>query len=129
MKASVNITGQRIADLVCCAIEGGSNYWCKGIYLVTPNQDTLSDSIWYCSPELWDGDFTISILEDTEQEDDNGDLIYKDHIVNQESFQKAFDLMAEKYPWHLANFMNENEDAETGDVFLQLATFGDIVYG
>ena len=25
----MNITVQRIKDLLCCAIEGGSNYWCE----------------------------------------------------------------------------------------------------
>lgn len=37
--------------------------------------------------------------------------------------------MAEKWPRHFGNFISENEDAETGDVFIQLALLGDIVYG
>jgi len=37
--------------------------------------------------------------------------------------------MAEKYPRHFANFAQEAEDAETGDVFIQCCVLGEIVYG
>jgi len=37
--------------------------------------------------------------------------------------------MGEKYDWHLKNFIEENDDAETADVFLQCCVLGDIVYG
>jgi len=37
--------------------------------------------------------------------------------------------MAEKYPRHFHNFLEENDDAETGDVFIQCCLFGEIVYG
>ena len=38
-------------------------------------------------------------------------------------------IMADKFPRHFANILNENDDAETGDVFLQCCLWGDIVYG
>ena len=31
--------------------------------------------------------------------------------------------------WHWRNFINENDDAETADVWFQLAVFGEVVYG
>jgi hypothetical protein len=37
--------------------------------------------------------------------------------------------MADKYPRHIADILSENDDATTGDVFLQLCLFGDVVYG
>lgn len=38
-------------------------------------------------------------------------------------------LMSRDYPNHFADFMAENEDAETADVFVQCCIFGNIVYG
>ena len=49
--------------------------------------------------------------------------------VTQESMLKAFQIVAEKYSWHYNNLINENDDAETADVFFQVATMGEIVFG
>ena len=37
--------------------------------------------------------------------------------------------MAETHPRHFADFLAGNEDATTGDVLLQLAVFGELVFG
>jgi hypothetical protein len=37
--------------------------------------------------------------------------------------------MSEKFPEHWADFINENDDAITGDIFVQCCVFGDTVYG
>ena len=37
--------------------------------------------------------------------------------------------MAGTYPKHFEDFMNENEDAITGDVFIQCIMFGEVIYG
>jgi len=42
---------------------------------------------------------------------------------------KGLGLMATKYPRHFSNLVADGGDAETGDVLIQLAVFGDIVYG
>jgi pimeloyl-ACP methyl ester carboxylesterase len=38
-------------------------------------------------------------------------------------------LMPQVAPEHWADFLTENEDAETGDVFVQLCLLGEVVYG
>jgi len=38
-------------------------------------------------------------------------------------------ILQERYPHHWADILEENSDAITGDVLLQCAAFGDIVYG
>jgi hypothetical protein len=38
-------------------------------------------------------------------------------------------LMAEKEPRHFADFMQENDDAVTGDVFLQCVLLKAVIYG
>jgi hypothetical protein len=37
--------------------------------------------------------------------------------------------MADQHPSHWADIMQDETDAETSDVFLQLCVLGDIVYG
>ncbi len=38
-------------------------------------------------------------------------------------------VMAQDYPTHFEAFMTENDDAITGDVFLQCVVFGEVIYG
>lgn len=49
--------------------------------------------------------------------------------IDAKEFQKALTIMAEKYPRHLSDLLMQNDDATTADVLIQLACFGDIVYG
>jgi hypothetical protein len=42
---------------------------------------------------------------------------------------RGLQLMADKYPNHFADFMQENDDATTSDVFLQLSVFGELIFG
>lgn len=37
--------------------------------------------------------------------------------------------MQEKYPQHWADIINESDDANTADVFLQCVVFGEVIYG
>jgi hypothetical protein len=37
--------------------------------------------------------------------------------------------MKKEYPYHYADLVEGNDDAETGDVWLQLAVFGELIYG
>ena len=43
--------------------------------------------------------------------------------------KKGLDLMAGEHQRHWQDFINENDDADTADVFMQLCLFGEIVYG
>jgi hypothetical protein len=44
------------------------------------------------------------------------------------AIKNGLKVMAEKYPHHWQDFVSENDDAITGDVFLQCCLFGEIVY-
>ncbi len=45
------------------------------------------------------------------------------------NIQKGLDLMGKNYPMDLSNLVMDNADAATGDVLVQLAAFGKLVYG
>lgn len=115
-----NIPDSRIQDLLCCALEGGSNYW----YIITkfgyPDGKTSKD---YEFPHL-ELPFKGGYLMIGDRED--GQIIPRKLDIN--SIEKGLRLMADKYEYHFAEFIEENEDAVTGDVFLQLCLFGELVY-
>lgn len=111
------ITKQMIQDLLVCAFEGGSNYWYSQLEPLaeTSKKEHPSDSFY---DNLVTNGFNLY--------DNEGG---KHHKVTPGAFKIAMQIMRDKYPSHLADVQKENMDAATGDVFLQLAIFGDIIYG
>ena len=119
----IEIPDQRIQDLLCSALEGGSNYW----YFIESfnypkGEDKQSLGIEFEHLEL---PFKGGSLTFTVPEDDDG----KEYILDSKAIQQGMKVMAEKYPRHFENFLDENDDAITGDVFLQCCLFGEVVYG
>jgi hypothetical protein len=121
---SKSITLERISDLLCSAIEGGSNYWYQIDKFNKPksmsfrtDKNTIFRHLDY--PLNEGGSLTI-----TDMLENKGG-----YILNINSLQKGLQIMAEKYDHHWMNFLNGNDDAETGDVFLQCCLFGEAVYG
>lgn len=51
------------------------------------------------------------------------------HYLTLKDVRKGLRLMKKDYPYHYADLVEENDDAETGDVWLQLAVFGEVIYG
>lgn len=123
---------QRVAQLLVCAIEGGISYWCerqefkkKEPEAWEPVLDAGDEkpSRWpmYDYPLLPGGEVSFKA--------DDGSGEVKTYKLNLETLTNGLALMAEKCPHQFANFMQENEDAGTGDVFVQLCCFGEVVYG
>lgn len=114
------ISGQQIADLATAGIEGGCSPWLESI----KPRSWKGDDPWYASASFWDGFFEIAATFDG-PEDLEGSFA-SITVVGPEDLQRAFTQMPAH---HLADFLNDNSDAETGDVFLQLLILGEIVYG
>lgn len=145
MKIEVDIPEQRIADLMITAIEGNhmTRAWCHGVYLralyVDDNELLTGENLdakvatlkpagepWYAAPDVYKKSPYIEVLEIIDESvEPEGDNIAT-HTLN---FEQGFRLMAEKVPHALSDFMQENEDAITADVFLQLASLGEVRYG
>ena len=51
------------------------------------------------------------------------------HHITMDDVRKGLELMRDKYPRHYADLMEEDDDLITGDVWLQLAVFGELIYG
>lgn len=51
------------------------------------------------------------------------------HHITIKDVEKGLELMRNQYPRHYADLVEEEDDAITGDVWLQLTVFGELIYG
>ena len=49
--------------------------------------------------------------------------------LGEKEILRGLEVMADKYPNHFGDAIAGNDDATTGDVFLQCCVFGDVLYG
>lgn len=126
------ITYGSIADLLVSAFEGGSNYWIDHVKInrgklaeiCNPWKGTSSEKYagkLYCAPFTAGGSLEIFDIEQDGKK--------CPHVLNLETLQKGLEIMANKYPKHFADFIAEDGDATTGDIFLQCCVLGDCLYG
>lgn len=134
---SVTITKEidldSISSLLCSAFEGGSNYWYEIDQYVAPATFTYLTEAGDCdegeTPQVFKhidyplnegGAVIISVPED-----DDG----KTYTLDLKAIKKGLRIMAKDYPRHFTDFVKENDDACTGDVFLQCCLFGEVIFG
>ena len=106
-----------IGNLLCNGCEGGINYWAES----PDNNAKEVGADYFHEAPLKEGVFFT--LRDAEDED------AEEVRIDRKAIDKGIKIFATKYPWHCANALTEDDDAETGDVFIQCVAFGEIVYG
>lgn len=136
IKIEVELTLDQIRNLLCSAFEGGSNYWyeIRGKGCAPPYelkdfnhggkaQDLFNYWHW-CQliPTTEGGWLEITVPE-------AGEPYEAPHRLDLQALRKGAQVMAEKYPRHFANVISEDDDSETGDVFLQCCLYGEVVFG
>lgn len=114
------ITDQMVYDLLVTAREGGSNYWMEQINYVEPTIEyaPLDGRIYpFADYPLNDGKVVIT----------HG--VEEKVTLTKSKIKRGLNAMAKQYPRHMNDFLDENMDADTADVFLQCCVFGRLVYG
>jgi hypothetical protein len=125
------ISNKRLRDLLVNALEGGSNYWIEEINPELKAGSTLKDFCEGGKEQPEDDYFHWSQLVPTTP---GHSLLVKPEeffpvALNLKALRQGANIMATNWPRHWANVLTENDDAETGDVLLQCAVFGDIIFG
>ena len=113
----MNITDQLITDLLITAMEGGSNYWVDEVdynYIPFDAQSPRYARLSECRKH----GMIVFNMEDMPTYRLRWDMLHP-----------GLELMKEKYPRHYAAITDESWDAETADVFLQLALFKELIFG
>lgn len=136
MKIVLDIPAQKIADLMVTAIEGNymTRAWCNGVFLIKPKSyeksiDIKDTSPWYSKGGVYEKSFEICVEEIIDESKHASGSNIKKHTVGSVQMAEAFRLMSEQYGWHFGNFMSDDYDTVTADVFLQLAALGEVIYG
>lgn len=109
-EAVIEVPAERVRDVLINAME--TTCWCgaTGGYGYRKLKD------WFDSGE---GAYDVY---DAYREEEPMQLTHK-------KLRRAIQLMGEKHTSHLSDIVKENDDAITGDVLLQLALFGELMYG
>lgn len=117
-----SIAFKDLADLLVGAFEGGSNYWIDHVELKKPDviEFVYDESHMYpCYTYPFNKGGAVIIFP----EDDDG----KSYSLDLESIERGLKTFMETR--HYADFIGENTDATTSDVFLQHCLFGKEIYG
>jgi len=134
--AKVKIKDNRVMDLLCAAFESGSAYWAIAEGINPPSDEEWKRIAKEFNSEgkyLYLYPFGGGKVKIYDKEDENELL----GVLNMDTIKRGLTYMAngkdkndKEIPMrHWDNFMKENEDAETADVFLQLCVMGEIVFG
>lgn len=126
--ANAEVDEQKVADLLCSGFEGGIGYWATIVGYKKPENVFKWDLVGsigghypYVQYPLSEGGAVL--LKDSEGDSERA------WTLDLESIKTGLTTMANKYPRHYRNFIEDNSDSETGDVFIQCCLFGEIVYG
>lgn len=108
-------TEDQVAELLCCAYEGGSNYWAV--------QNDGKASPYKIEMAGLRDDFDFVTITDV------ADCHRRTYRLDHEALARGLGLLPTKSPAAFAALLTGNEDAGTGDVFLQCCLFGELIYG
>lgn len=119
MDIKITVPTERIQDTLVTAFEGGSNYWYSDLKVVRDVKEPgeMGCHRFHIIPTVKGG--VISLRDDEGVK----------HTLNHTKVQKGLQTLAAKFPQHFADLIAENDDADTGDAFLQCCIFGDVIYG
>lgn len=127
MEIKFNISEETIKDQLCTALEGGSNYWYmlgnidrKHFVKGEPLVDNLTRSF------LADKDYKLEIYDYESEDEESPELL---GVVTYDSIAKAFAIMSQEYPNQLARILTGQYDADDSDVWFQIATMGEVIFG
>jgi hypothetical protein len=119
----------RVADLLCCAFEGGVGYWCeiqgyrkpaRPVAHLSPigGKSHVYPHIDY--PLCADG---AVLCRDSE--DDDAPVL----VLDRAAIERGLAVMPLKAPRQWGRFLADDFDADTGDAFVQCCLLGALVYG
>lgn len=125
-KVELTVTRERVSDLLTSAFEGGSDYWyCVAKKIAPTTWEFTSEPTPTRGHYRQDyplnpgGSLLICDIDDEEK---------TQITLDWAALQRGLTVMQKKYPEHFADFLSENDDAITGDVFLQCCLYNEIIF-
>lgn len=109
ISVTLDFDEERVADLLIPAFESGIGYWCRIDRHAKPLAIVLGEA--------------SALLAEVES------LTRRSYTLDRKAIIDGLTTFPKVAPRHFAQWMKGNEDAETGDVFLQCCLFGEVRYG
>lgn len=141
--AYMGCSKEEMAGMLTTALEGGSNYW----YSIEKKTPPIEWSFMSWGNKKIDPPISHEDMEKSDMWKDvfqridyplnkGGSITIRDirgmkEIINLEKLRKGCTLMRKKFPDYYKSMKNDlgNCDAICSDIFLQLATWGDVIFG
>lgn len=131
MKITIDIPDTHMFNMLCnasyndyTAVQGELE---RAFKWAKENPEAMAD---YDYPECWEPQVFAYLKANAEHKvliiDEFSDNV---HPLTWGSMCEAMQLMAKHYTHHFDDLIQENDDAITADVFLQLSLFGTVIYG
>lgn len=120
MEIKMKVDTQRLEDLLCTALEGGCDYWAKIKKGSFAEGKSASDYEYWHLEAIFDGG-TI-VVQDWQDASTKAE-------IGLPELMEGLQQLASEYPRHYCDWLREDDDAETADIFLQLACFGEVMFG
>jgi hypothetical protein len=125
------LTQEGLSDLLSVATFG--NYW-PTIKIKRSEYHLAEEYKNECLEDKWAAILinggTLVVYDEYEMDNElNDNELPTKYALTLKDVRKGLRLMKKEYPSHYADLVEENDDAITGDVWLQLAVFGEVIYG
>jgi hypothetical protein len=128
INVTTNVPTEQVQNAIISAIEGEYSPWLLHIQLDHSTTPPEPNMVWYGQLALYDENLVFTLLvDDPEAESDEPPPLRVK--ITSGTIKSALTLMATNYPRHFADLINENDDAITADVLLQLMVYKDVIYG
>ncbi len=135
IKTTHYITREQVANLLCSAFEGGNNYWYRIELFHAPStyQFNFGADLGKPAGHFKQIDYPLNpdgyLVVSDYHGADPGEMVKR--RLNYRSIKRGLQLMAEskEYAHHWRDFIAENDDCITADVFLQFCLFGEVIHG
>lgn len=125
LRFNVEIHEDIISNVLCSALEYGSNYWLEKVEVINFDSSLVTFETSFKEYPIYLVALTDreeAGLQITNQEKDKTEFINRQRII------KTLEIMAIGYSVNFGNIMSDNSDAADADVFLQVACFGEVLY-
>jgi hypothetical protein len=120
IKVPMVFSEQMVKTLLITAFEGGSNYWVRSGDVTKPVKGAE-----FLQDHAFGGEILLIV------DDPRGDEETVERLLNADVLERGLMEFASnpRYRRHYFNWLKEEDDAETGDVFLQVCLFGEVIFG
>lgn len=133
VSVTIEVSDKDIAYLLSSAFEGGATgNWCRIMDHKLPTAPKPFMEEGGQDPKVWPN-YDYPLTEDgavvCRRDDEGTDKKYKPLVLDRAAIERGLKIMATKYPRHFSDFLIENYDMFTGDVFVQCCLLGSVEYG